>query len=123
MKWVRQYKRKISNADNVINRMRKRESRYKKRDENNKLREILPEQHFILNDGTKIKNIEELAILMDRISDEDFSFHVQEDKNDFSNWIRDVFKNPEMAEELEQIKDQRETQIFLLKNSLYERDV
>lgn len=80
--------------------------------------EIPPEKYFVLSDGTQIKNMNELALMLDRISDEQFSYHVNENKNDFSNWIRDVFGQHEIADNLSGIKCKKESQIYLLKKVL-----
>lgn len=53
---------------------------------------------FILKDGQNISSIEELVKLLPAMSDDNFNFHANKDKNDFSNWIRDVFKNKTLAD-------------------------
>lgn len=55
------------------------------------------QHYFYLNNGKKLKNIAEL---MESLKDMDqalFSFHVNEQHNDFSSWIRDVFGEKELA--------------------------
>ena len=55
------------------------------------------EHYFYLNNGKKLKNIAEL---MESLKDMDldlFSFHVNEQNNDFASWIRDVFGEKELA--------------------------
>ncbi len=80
------------------------------------VQEILPEQHFMLCNGTSVKSINELALLMDKLSDEEFSFHVNDNKNDFSNWIRDVFDQSNLADGLSKTTCKKESQIYLLKH-------
>jgi len=79
---------------------------------------IPPEKYFVLHSGIYIRNIEELAHLLDSMSDGDYGFHVTESKNDFANWIKDVFNNPKLAEALSLLKDKKESQILLLKHVL-----
>ena len=63
-------------------------------------KKILPEQYFYLNDGNVIKDIKELAKMMDELSDEIFYHHVNEEKHDFANWLYNVFEEAELAEQL-----------------------
>jgi hypothetical protein len=89
-----------------------------KRKENRTKHSIPPEKYFMLCSGTAIKSIEELALMLDKITDEDFSFHVNEEKNDFANWIKDVFGNKELADCIYPLKDKKESQIALLKHTV-----
>lgn len=86
-----------------------------------KKKKIKPEFHFISNSGEVIKDLKELAMNLDAMSDEDFLHHVTEDRNDFSKWIGDVFKERRLAEELLWITDKKETQIALLKHFVKKR--
>lgn len=56
--------------------------------------------HFKFNDGTTATNLSELLDSLKRIDDAVFRHHVNEQKNDFSNWIRDVLKENELAEDI-----------------------
>ncbi|MBW2972582.1 hypothetical protein KY359_06100 [Candidatus Woesearchaeota archaeon] len=79
--------------------------------------ELTPDKYFVLRSGTPIRSIEELAMMLDTISDEDFGHHVTESKNDFSTWINDVFGKKDLAESLLKTKDKKESQIVLLKHT------
>ncbi|MEM4259768.1 MAG: DUF5752 family protein [Candidatus Woesearchaeota archaeon] len=65
---------------------------------------------FILRDGKKIKNIKELAEEMGKMEDAVFFHHVNDERNDFSNWIRDVFDETELAEQIRHLKNKQEIQ-------------
>jgi hypothetical protein len=80
------------------------------------IQDIPPEKYFVLRSGSIIKSLDELAHNMDRISDEDFSFHVNDGKNDFANWIRDVFGRSDLADSMVPVKDKKGSQIVLLKH-------
>ena len=67
---------------------------------------------FILCNGKKASTISLLKKEIKKLSDDEFSFHVNDKKNDFYNWIRDCI-NPMYAEN---IKDKK-TKLELL-NSL-----
>ena len=55
------------------------------------------EKFFILCTGEPIQQYLQLAHLLDTMADEVFYYHVTESRNDFANWIRDVFNEPQLA--------------------------
>jgi len=55
------------------------------------------QHYFYLNNGKKLKNIAELMESLKDMGQDLFSFHVNEQNNDFANWIRDVFGAKELA--------------------------
>ena len=126
MTWVRHYKKKKSTARSVIIKKQKRERMAKisekaaasMKSKKEKTSEIPPEKYFVLRSGKSIKSVEELALMLDAISDDDFSFHVNEEKNDFARWIDDVFGKKDLAECLQPLKDKKESQIALLKHTV-----
>ena len=59
---------------------------------------INPEHYFILCTGQNIKSLEELLDVLKKIDKKTFEYHVNDSKNDFSNWIRFVFKSKRLAE-------------------------
>lgn len=75
-----------------------------------------PEFYFKLIDGSEIKNILELADAFDRMSDDAFYFHVNDNGNHFSCWVRDVFDDKELADEIEKINNKMEAQIKVLRH-------
>ena len=125
---VKNYKKIKSRAQPIIKRMKRRKDIAKKKfnaEENmnaKQIREtISPDKYFMLNNGTTIKSIEDLAVMLDMISEEDFNFHVNKEKNDFANWINDVFKETKLAESIQSITDKKESQIALLKHTVIKR--
>jgi hypothetical protein len=80
-----------------------------------------PEEHsFVLSDGRKLQTIVELIDELETMAEQEFKQHVNEFKNDFANWIRDIFDEQLLAEELMQTKDKIETQRALLKHLVRE---
>lgn len=53
---------------------------------------VNPEHYFVLKDGELIKSLEELILIIQNIDKEVFEYHVNNEKNDFANWVRYVFK-------------------------------
>ena len=72
--------------------------------------------YFILCNGKPVKNIKELADIMEEIEDEIFNHHVTPDKNDFATWVKDIFKDIELAEKLAGIKDKKHMQLVVYKH-------
>ncbi len=61
------------------------------------LADASPEQCFWVNNGPIIKNLSEMANALACMKDEIFSHHVNKEKNDFGNWVRDVLKDEELS--------------------------
>ncbi len=57
-------------------------------------------EYFRLADGRVIKNLRELAILLDTLSEDLFRQHVSEVKNDFADWIEQSIGDAELAARL-----------------------
>jgi hypothetical protein len=108
----------------VVSRMKRRDEMARRKSKKDDVKEakaairqeIPPEKYFVLRSGVTIKDIAELALALDSIADSDFSFHVNDSKNDFANWIGDVFGNKELADSIRPVKDKKESQILLLKH-------
>jgi hypothetical protein len=79
------------------------------------LGEAPQEFEFYLSDGRKLKSVYELIDALETMNDDLFGQHVNEMKNDFGNWIKDVFKEPNIAKEMKKIQDKIETQKLLMK--------
>lgn len=75
--------------------------------------EVTPDRYFVLCDGRKVKSGKELADILQLISDDMFKYHVTDTKNDFSNWVNDVFGEPELAKKLRTVRNRLDTSIEL----------
>lgn len=81
------------------------------------LKKKAPEERvFVLSSGQQIVSLHQLALELDSISDDVFYYHVNDSKNDFYNWIKEVFEELELAEELLNIRNKSDFQIHLLKH-------
>lgn len=79
-----------------------------------------PHEHeFVLADGSRIKNLLELAGALDTMSHDIFEQHVNEYKNDFVNWIRDVLQETGLAERLLASNAKERHQIEILRHMLH----
>ena len=62
----------------------------------------------------------ELADALETMSEEIFAHHANEFRNDFSNWIKDVFYDHSLAEDISRAKNRLETQIAVLRRLVKE---
>ncbi len=62
----------------------------------------VPEQYaFWCIDGNKFRDLRELGGALAGMSDQTFAYHCNDIKNDFSNWVRDVVGDKNLAQDLE----------------------
>jgi len=59
-----------------------------------------PEQCFWVNNGPILKNMEELANALPDMAEDTFRHHVNNEKNDFSSWVRDIIGDANLANDL-----------------------
>lgn len=76
-----------------------------------------PEQCFWVNNGPILKNLEELANILPEITDETLHHHVNDEKNDFSNWIRYVIGDQKLANDLSSSRN-KESALKKIRNRL-----
>ncbi len=57
-----------------------------------RLADVLDQYVFWCHDGRVLRNLRELKDALEMMSDENYAYHANKDKNDFSNWIKEVFK-------------------------------
>lgn len=79
------------------------------------------EYHFVLHDGRRLKSLYELVDELETMSEDTFKEYATDLRNDFANWTRDIFKAPDLAEELNRVKNRFEAQKAIMKHML--RDV
>ncbi len=76
--------------------------------------ENVPERYaFLLKDGNRLLNVEELAKALKKMEHDVFYHHVSEERNDFHNWIRDIVLDLELAEKLLNAKNPEEARKIL----------
>lgn len=64
------------------------------------LADVPGEKRFWCHDGQALKNPSDLAVALKDMSEETFSYHASRNKNDFSNWVRDVIGDDKLARDL-----------------------
>jgi hypothetical protein len=75
-----------------------------------------PEHYFVLVTGVPLKNLKELANSLENMNDWVFNHHVNDARNDFSNWIKDILGEHELAEEIKMMKNMRMMEAKILKH-------
>ena len=70
-------------------------------------------QEFWTSKGDKITSQKELITHLKKMDEETFKNHVNQEKNDFANWIEHVFHNKKIAKEMRKIKEKKELIILL----------
>ena len=64
------------------------------------LAEVPQEYVFWCHDGRTLRDMKELGKALSTMTDETFAYHVNMEKNDFSNWVRDVIGDEKLARDL-----------------------
>jgi hypothetical protein len=78
------------------------------------------EKHFVMQDGRKIESLFQLIDELETMGEDAFRHHVNDMRNDFASWVRDVFASPSLAEEMQSVRDRIETQRAIMKHLLRE---
>ena len=68
------------------------------------LMEVPHEKKFFLSTGEVINSVEELMEKLKSMEEHVFKHHVNAERNDFANWIRDVFLDKKLAREIARLK-------------------
>lgn len=90
------------------------EENFIKKIENIKSFTILdPTKYFYFINGSVAKSFKEFISILETLNDEAFYHHVTPYRNDFTNWFRDVYKNPEFASIINNFKTKKELLSFL----------
>ncbi|MBM3200133.1 hypothetical protein FJZ53_04280 [Candidatus Woesearchaeota archaeon] len=65
------------------------------------LREVAEmDRCFWMCDGQVLKSLRELASSLKSMNDDTFRYHVNSEKNDFANWVKEVIGDEELARSL-----------------------
>lgn len=72
------------------------------------LSDVPPENSFWVCDGSVLKNLDELLKALRKMKTDVYSYHVNNEKNDFSNWIKDVMGNVKLAGDVSKAKNKGE---------------
>jgi len=66
-----------------------------------------PEEYvFRCCDGGILRNMKELGAALKTMTDETYAVHANTEKNDFTNWVRDIIKDERLAKDLQKVPNQ-----------------
>jgi len=82
----------------------------------NLTRDIPQEKYFVLANGQPVKNVAELAAILDQLEDHVFHHHVNPDRNDFHSWVKDVFEDVELARKITGVNDKKHLQLIIYRH-------
>ncbi|MBI5392330.1 hypothetical protein HZA96_00540 [Candidatus Woesearchaeota archaeon] len=80
------------------------------------LKNVFHEHKFNLADGSSLFNLYELAAALKDMNGDVFSHHVNDSKNDFANWVKNVMHEHDLADQLSCIKSKQETEAAVLRH-------
>lgn len=69
------------------------------------LNDVPEEYKFWVNNGIAIRNVEQLAEALKNMDHETFKHHSNQEKTDFSNWIRNIIGDEKLAKDLTKNKN------------------
>ncbi len=72
-----------------------------------------PDHYFRLKNGKILKTMQELVDYLPAITPEEFAEHVSAGKNDFAQWIGDVFHDLKLAELVKKAKNQHSMRLII----------
>lgn len=96
-------KKKVSNKKTI------------KKKETFELKKVYGDECFYMIDGIVLSDLSELSEAFDRMSEDIFNYHVREGNNDFANWVKFVFKEEELAKNIEKQKTPEKCHVVMLK--------
>lgn len=64
-----------------------------------------PKKHFYLHDGGSLSSLDELFAELQTMDTRVWEHHVNESRNDFANWVREVMKDRFLAKNIEMVKE------------------
>jgi len=74
----------------------------------NKVSACTPEKGFYVSDGSVYASLADLAKGLRRMHPDTYQYHANEQKNDFHNWIKDVFGDQKLAKQVLDARDQKQ---------------
>lgn len=81
----------------------------------NPVNDVLPHHVFNLLDGRQLKNLYDLAEALETMSEDVYSHHANQEKNDFSNWLKHCTNEEELSEEIRNAVNKYHAQAMVLK--------
>tara|TARA_Y100000310_G_scaffold305506_1_gene345718 strand:- start:681 stop:989 length:309 start_codon:yes stop_codon:yes gene_type:complete len=75
--------------------------------------EIDEHSYFYAGNGNVLKNLDDLLKFLNSVNEETFFEHVNSDKNDLANWVRDVLKEKRLSNKLSKTRNRDDMAVFV----------
>jgi len=75
-----------------------------------------PEKQFYLHDGGSLSSLDELFTELQTMEPHVWKHHVNDARNDFANWVRDVMQDRFLAKNIELCRDRDQLLKLLFMN-------
>jgi len=75
-------------------------AKVKKKVASERLADVPREKWFLCSDGRILRNLSELKIALEEMSEETFRYHFNKSQNDFADWVRDVVGDDKLSRDL-----------------------
>jgi len=62
------------------------------------------ENRFWCCNGAVLNNLQELESALNNMSEESFKHHANDERNDFTNWVKEIIKDEKLAKDLSKAK-------------------
>lgn len=82
------------------------------------LRDCDESQVFVCINGVRARNVKELVKLFEKLSDDDYRYHVTSEKNDFANWVQGVFQNGHLSANFRSARSKKEAFQYVKRHHL-----
>ena len=83
----------------------------KKEDAQRVLRHVPDVKRFYCHDGEILNNIYDLKTALGRMPVATYRHHVNEEKNDFARWVREVLGDDKLARDMASCENQKEAAV------------
>jgi len=77
------------------------------------------DRQFFVNNGMMLRTLYELRDALMNMSDDTFTYHANEQKNDFSMWVKDIHQDYDLAINLLSAKNKNDAAMLLDKRIVY----
>jgi|GEM_PF-6658039 len=78
------------------------------------LESIQGNQRFFLSDGSVIASLHELALKLPFLADHVFGCHVTSSRNDFAEWVKNIYDEPALSDEMRKVPSKHALSVLLL---------
>jgi hypothetical protein len=85
------------------------------------LADVPHEVSFWCNNGQNLKNLAELSTALQAMNSETFAHHVNKERNDFHNWVKEVIGDTKLANDLKRACTQEQATKVVLQRLIYLR--